>query len=88
MPKSTTLTVRMTSELKDQLNLLADSTQRTKSFLAAQAIEKYVARELAIIQGIERAREDVQAGRVVSHEQVQSDIAKIIAEGRSQAGIK
>jgi len=65
---STTLTVRLTPELKEQLSALARRTQRTKSFLAGEAIASYVAREAAIIEGIEQGLEDMRAGRVVPHE--------------------
>ncbi len=39
---STTMTVRLEDEVKDRLERLADSTQRSKSFLAAEAIREYV----------------------------------------------
>ena len=35
---STTLTIRLDEEVKDRLDRLADSTQRSKSYLAAEAI--------------------------------------------------
>lgn len=82
---STTLTVRLAPEVKERLGHLADSTRRTKSFLAAEAIERYVQRELEIIESIERARADVRAGRVVPHADVQSEVAEMIARGRRQA---
>lgn len=39
---STTMTVRLEDEVKDRLNRLAESTQRSKSFLAGQAIREFV----------------------------------------------
>lgn len=39
---STTMTVRLEDEVKDRLDRLAESTQRSKSFLAAQAIREFV----------------------------------------------
>jgi RHH-type transcriptional regulator, rel operon repressor / antitoxin RelB len=39
---STTMTVRLDDEIKDRLAVLADATQRSKSFLAAEAIRAYV----------------------------------------------
>jgi predicted transcriptional regulator len=49
MSDSTTLTVRLPSDIKDQLAVLAGRTRRTSSFVAAEAIATYVARELAIV---------------------------------------
>ena len=39
---STTMTVRLEDEVKDRLDRLAESTQRSKSVLAAQAIREFV----------------------------------------------
>lgn len=39
---STTMTVRLEDEVKDRLDLLAAATQRSKSFLAAEAIREFV----------------------------------------------
>ena len=39
---STTMTIRLEPELKQRLDGLADATQRSKSFLAAQAIREFV----------------------------------------------
>jgi predicted transcriptional regulator len=38
---STTMTVRLEDDLKDRLDVLAEATQRSKSFLAAEAIRAY-----------------------------------------------
>ena len=39
---STTMTIRLEPELKQRLDRLAEATQRSKSFLAAQAIRDFV----------------------------------------------
>lgn len=68
MTTSTTMTIRLDPRLKEKLGRLADGTRRSRSFLAAEAVETYVDRELAIIEGIERGLADVEARRTVSHE--------------------
>ena len=67
MRDSDTLTVRLANTTKEQLSRLAAHTNRTKSYLASEAISAYVARELDIVEGIERGLEDMKAGRTVSH---------------------
>ena len=79
MSASTTLTIRLTQEAKRQLSHLADLTHRTKSFLAADAIAKYVARESEIIGGIERGLADMKAGRVVPHDEAMARLEGAIA---------
>ncbi len=85
MPDSGTLTVRLSNDTKGKLATLADSTQRTRSFLAAEAIAAYVERELAIVKGIERGRADVRAGRLTSHDDVAREALTIIEAARAKA---
>ena len=79
MSSSETLTVRVPSSLKKRLGRLANHTKRTKSYLASEAIADYVARELAVIEGIERGLEDMRAGRVIPHPQAMHRLRKTIA---------
>ena len=39
---SATITVRLEDEVKDRLTRLAESTQRSKSFLASEAIREFI----------------------------------------------
>lgn len=39
---STTMTIRLDDDVKDRLDRLAESTERSKSFLAAEAIREFV----------------------------------------------
>ncbi|WP_420963020.1 CopG family ribbon-helix-helix protein [Brucella sp. IR073] len=74
MAASTTMTIRVTTDLKEKLDRIAASTQRSKSFLANEAIEAYVDRELEIIEGIKRGIADMEAGRVVPHDEAMAEI--------------
>ncbi len=86
MASSTTLTVRVAPKPKKQLDRLAASTKRTKSFLAGEAIADYVDRELEIVEGIKRGLEDMKAGRLIPHDeamrQLDATIAAAIARRR------
>lgn len=79
---STTMTVRLPTELKAGLSRLAARTRRSKSFLAGEAIAAYVARELEIIEGIERGLEDMKAGRVVPHDEAMRRIRAVIEKAK------
>ena len=50
-----TLSIRVSSDAREQLEDLADATGRTKSFLAAEAIEHYLAMQSWQVQGIKNA---------------------------------
>ena len=75
----TTITVRVSPELRDRLEAIARETRRSKSFLANEAIERYVQTESEIIEGIRRGMEDARAGRVVSHDEAMRRIRATIA---------
>ena len=76
MAKSSVLTVRVSVEVKEQLEALADSTKRSKSFLAAQAIASYVQQEAWQIAEIERAVEEANAGDFASEAEVDAVISR------------
>lgn len=86
MTTSTTMTIRLDPHLKAKLGRLADGTRRSRSFLAAEAVQAYVDRELAIIEGIERGLADVETGKTVSHEDAMATLRQTIEDAvRSKA---
>ncbi len=74
MPSTTTMTVRLDAKVKKQLGRLAETSQRTRSFLAAEAITNYVLRESEIVDGIKRGLADAKAGRVIPHDEAMDRI--------------
>ena len=83
---STTMTIRVSADIKEKLDRLAADTRRSRSFLAAEAVSAYVARELAIVEGINEGLEDVGRGRTVSHDEAMSELAaEIEAAGRDRS---
>lgn len=81
---SSTLSVRLSSRTKHDLGRLAHATRRTKSFLASEAIEAFVAREMEIIEGINRGLADMKAGRVVPHDEAMREIRETINQALSE----
>jgi predicted transcriptional regulator len=84
MAASTTMTIRLSPEVKEKLDRIATDTRRSKSFLAGEAVSAYVDRELEIIEGIKRGLADAKAGRVVPHEQVMAEARQIIANAKKK----
>jgi len=62
MAETTTITVRIPIALKDKLDRLADVTKRSRSFLAAEALDTYTRNELEIVEGILEGMAEVDAG--------------------------
>jgi RHH-type transcriptional regulator, rel operon repressor / antitoxin RelB len=68
MGNTTTVTVRVPAALKNRLDRLADATARSRSWLAAHALQVYVEDQEWQLAAIRKGKKDVQAGRIVSHE--------------------
>lgn len=68
--ESAVLTLRINTETKDKLDKLASATHRSKSFLAAEAINRYLEIEAWQIGEIEQALAEADAGDFASDEQV------------------
>jgi RHH-type rel operon transcriptional repressor/antitoxin RelB len=67
---STTFTVRIESEVKKRLEKLARSTGRSRSFLAAEALNHYLDVNERQVAGVKRAIASVDRGEGVSHQKV------------------
>ena len=69
---STTMTIRIDDEVKDRLDRLAASTQRSKSFLAAEAIRAFVENNEWQVTEIQAALAEADAGDFASDKDVAS----------------
>lgn len=78
-----TLTIRLPAATKEQLGKLAVRVNRTKSYLAGEAIAAYVARESEIVAGIERGLADMKHGRVVPHAEAMARLRKTVSAVKS-----
>jgi RHH-type transcriptional regulator, rel operon repressor / antitoxin RelB len=63
---SSTMTLRIDDEVKERLEKLADATQRSKSFLAAEAIRAHVETNEWQISEIRKAVKEANAGDFAS----------------------
>lgn len=65
-----TFSVRIPQETKSMLDALSKSTQRSKNFLAREAITRFVQSEVENVEGILQGVDDVHADRTVPHQDV------------------
>jgi predicted transcriptional regulator len=70
MADSTTLTVRLDRGVKKRLEEVAARVGRSKSFLAAEAVEEFLAVQEWQIAGIQEAIAAADRGELIAHEQV------------------
>ena len=79
---SATVTIRLESELKQRLERLAGAMQRSKSFLAAQAIRDFVDLNEWQVQEIEQAVVEADRGEFASDQ----DVAAVFGKWGVRAG--
>ena len=73
---STTMTIRLDDDLKEQLDRLAAVTQRSKSFLAAEAIREFIELNEWQVQEIKQAIKEADAGEFANESEVKQTFAK------------
>jgi RHH-type transcriptional regulator, rel operon repressor / antitoxin RelB len=73
---TTTLTLRVPTVVKDQLDKLADATQRSRSYLAGEAIRQYLDLEAWQIGEIQLALQEADANDFASDEELAAVMAK------------
>lgn len=74
--ESAVLTLRLNSTTKEKLDKLASATNRSKSFLAAEAINRYLEIEAWQISEIEKSLLEADAGDFADDNQVALMAAK------------
>ena len=67
---STTMTIRLDEDVKARLDILAQSTHRSRSFLAAEAIQTFVEINEWQIGEIQTALDEADAGKFASDKEV------------------
>jgi len=70
MSSTTTLTIRVPTNLKRRLDRLAKQSKLSKSWLATDAVQQYVDEQERQATLIEKAARDVEAGHFVPHNDV------------------
>lgn len=72
MPETTTLTIRISTETKEQLEKLAAEHHRSKAYLTVQAIERFLDEERHITRRIRKGIELADRGEFTPDEEVEA----------------
>jgi predicted transcriptional regulator len=78
VPAKAVLNIRLPAETLRRLDAVAVATRRTRSFIATEALEAWIARESAIIEDIRIGLEEARAGKGVPHERAMHDLDAVI----------
>ncbi len=66
--RTTTVSIRLTPEVKRQLTRLSKSTGRSANYLVADAIQTYVQEQQRQIESIRRGFDEIEKGHHIPHE--------------------
>ena len=82
MAESAVLTLRLDAKLKKQLDRLSKSMSRSRSFVAAQAIQEFVSVNEWQINEIKKGLAEADAGDFVPEEEMQQTIRRLTRRAR------
>lgn len=72
MSKTAVLTTRVSNELSARIDELAEAMERSRAWVIAKAIERYVEEELEFIAAIREGERDFEEGRTFTQEEVEA----------------
>lgn len=75
MSKTIVLTTRVPAELSARIDELALEMERSRAWVVAKAVERYVEEELELIEAIRIGERDIEEGRSFTQEQVEAMFA-------------
>ena len=70
--KSNTMTLRVTDEVKSKLDQYAQLTGRSMSYVAATAVEEYLAWRIPQLESLDEAIREADAGKMATGAEVAS----------------
>ncbi|MFZ0481441.1 MAG: CopG family ribbon-helix-helix protein [Terriglobales bacterium] len=82
MSESSVLTLRLDAKLKKQLDRLSKAMNRSRSFVAAQAIQEFVSVNEWQINEIKKALAEADAGDFATDEEMQRTIGRLTQRAR------
>ena len=68
------LNIRIASETLRRLDSIAAATRRSRSFIANEALEAWVNREIELIEDLQSGLAEIKAGRGIPHESAMRQI--------------
>ncbi len=77
---STIVTARINADLANRLDALASDHDRSRAWMVARAIARFVDEEEALVGAIKEGEADIAAGRVVS----QAEVEKMFGVNRGE----
>ncbi len=69
MAKSTTFSVRLPEELRDEIAKIAQKENRSLAYVIKEAVEEYASEKIAYYNAIEEGLKDFEDGNIITQEE-------------------
>lgn len=76
---SESVTLRIPADVLENIQLIADATERSRSFIIVRALKTYLMNEGADVLSAIRGRDQIATGEVEDMDDVLADMERIIA---------
>lgn len=76
------ISIRLDEATREKLNALAQSQDRSRSWVVNDAIQAYFEHQDWIVEAIKVGIADAEAGRLVPHEDVMAELNEVIEAAR------
>ena len=80
--KKMSMTARLTPETARKMDLLANTLNRSKSFIAAEAIKAYIHEQEWVIEAISRGIKEADQGKLATPKQMKITIARWLRQNK------
>ena len=78
MSETAEITLRVSQDLKDKIDLLAAKSGRSPSEIVQRELSNSIDHQFWVLEEIEKGREDFRQGRTVPHDEVMMQIDAIL----------
>lgn len=79
------VTTRIDTETAARLGRLADTFDRSRSWMLTQAVKRYVDEGIEFLDGLKSATDALDRGEFVTQDEMEHEFADLLAPQRSQA---
>ncbi len=86
MGKTAVITARLDAQTLEMVDILAKAQGRSRSWFAAQAIQRVAESETDLRAFIQEGIDAIERGDVVPHEEVMRELDEMITEHRGKCG--
>lgn len=80
MADTSTITVRTSNDLAQQIAALAQAMDRSRNWVVEDALKQYVDLQTWQVAGIKAAQASLEAGESLAHEQVMDEMDALVEE--------